>query len=76
MAVSVLLWAVGREGRDGTAVLDGLGAAIQAMREDGCMSPEKKEKGVDCWVEEGKQIGRHFTVEVIKAMFRGELPFF
>jgi hypothetical protein len=53
--------------------LMGLEAAIQAIREDDRMSPETKKKGID-WLEEGKQLGRPLAVDVIKAMFRGELP--
>lgn len=54
--------------------LMGLEAAIQAIREDDRIDQETKEKGID-WLEEGKQLGRPLTVEVIKAIWRGELPF-
>jgi len=51
----------------------GLEAAIQAIREDARMPEEEKQRGID-WMEEGKQVARPLAVEVIKAMFRGELP--
>ena len=47
--------------------LMGLQAAIQAIREDDRINPEDKEKGID-WLEEGKQLGRPLTVEIIKAI--------
>lgn len=53
----------------------GLEAAIRAIREDERISKEKKRRGID-WLEEGKQIGRPLTIEVIKAIWRGDLPAF
>ena len=55
MAASVLLRAVGREDKDRVSQQ----TKIHTI-----------EKGID-WLEEGKQIGRPFAVEAIKAMFRG-----
>ncbi len=51
----------------------GLEAAIRAIREDDRLSQEEKKRGID-WLEEGKQISRPIAIEVIKAIFRGELP--
>lgn len=53
----------------------GLEAAIQAIREDDRIPEEEKRRGID-WLEEGKQIGRPLTIEVIKAIWRGDLPAF
>ncbi len=52
----------------------GLEAAIRAIREDDGIPGPEQERRIDV-LEEAKQIGRPLTVDIIKAIFRGDLPF-
>ncbi len=52
----------------------GLEAAIRAIREDESLPGPERSRRIDV-LEEAKQIGRPLAVNIIKAMFRGEIPF-
>ncbi len=52
----------------------GLEAAIRAIREDESIPGPGRSRRIDV-LEEAKQIGRPLAVDIIKAMFRGEIPF-
>lgn len=52
----------------------GLEAAIRAIREDESIPGPERSRRIDV-LEEAKQIGRPLAVDIIKAMFRGEIPF-
>ena len=54
--------------------MQGLEAAIRTLREDDSVPEEERQRKVDV-LEEAKHIGRPLVVEVIKGMFRGDIPF-
>ena len=52
--------------------MEGLEAAIQALREDDTLTHAEKKRSID-WLEEGKLLARTLTSESIKAIVRGDL---
>ncbi|QIN80966.1 hypothetical protein GBA65_21135 (plasmid) [Rubrobacter marinus] len=53
--------------------LVGLEAAIRALRADARMPEDARKKGI-AWLEEGKETGRPFSVETIRAMLGAGTP--
>jgi glycerate kinase len=67
------LRAIGELPNPQESLVAGIEAAIQAIREDRQIEEAEKKRRIEV-LEEAKQIGRPLAVEVIKGMFRGELP--